>query len=382
MDQPRNTVRAASILVAGGVGFALLAGAVLVVAFVRARQGQTPTVEHWPLLAMGIALIVLLLLAGMSIFLAVGLRHLSTLQQAIARLEQDVRVRSAEASKTVPSSTLGNPSTTPSTQSSSEFREVARLLQEMRDLLLLPEDERRRRAIELAENDLARAESEVRYFIAEGDFPRAETAARQIAERRPDDPRADSLLQEIDVARQQREEADLAGITQEVNDLISMSAWSQARKMVQELQEKHPDNPEARQLMIRIEREYRIAQDEQRRRLYAEVQRFVSRKRWEEAKAAAYAFVERFAGSDDAEAVRLQLPTLELNAEIETRQRLEAEIMDLVKHGRYIDATGLARRVIEHYPDSPQADALRQQIGRLEELATNPAAPPARVRID
>ncbi|HUN80892.1 MAG TPA: hypothetical protein VMV81_05205, partial [Phycisphaerae bacterium] len=216
----------------------------------------------------------------------------------------------------------------------------------------------------------------------EGDFARALSAARLIAARRPDDLRATELVQEVEAARQQREADDFAGITREINDLISMSAWSQARKLAQELQVKRPDDPEARQLMLRIEREYRISQDEQRRRLYAEVQRFVSRKRWEEAKAAANAFVERFAGSDDAEAVRLQMPTLELNAEIETRQRLEAEIMVLVKHGRYIDATALARRVIEQYPDSPQADALRQQIGRLEELATNPDAPPARVRIE
>ena len=56
--------------------------------------------------------------------------------------------------------------------------------------------------------------------------------------------------------------------------------------------------------------------------------------------------------------------------------------MGLAKHGRYIDATALAKRVIAQYPDSPQADVLRQQISRLEELATNPAAPPARLRID
>ena len=87
-------------------------------------------------------------------------------------------------------------------------------------------------------------------------------------------------------------------------------------------------------------------------------------------------------GSDDAEALRMQVPTLEANAEIETRQQLEAQIMALVKHGRYIEATALAKRVIEQYPDSPQAEALRRQIDRLEELATNPDAPPARVRID
>jgi outer membrane protein assembly factor BamD (BamD/ComL family) len=262
------------------------------------------------------------------------------------------------------------------------LKEVVRLLQELRDLSILPEEERRKRAMELAENELTKVQARIRFFIAEGDFAKAEDAAKEIAARRPQDARALELAEIVELSREQHEVGEVAAITQEVNDLISMSAWSQARQKVQELQERYPDNSDARQLMVRIEREYRIFQDEQQRRRYAEVQRFVSRKRWEEAKAAAHAFVERFAGSDDAEAVRLQIPTLELNAEIEVRQRLEAEIMDLAKHGRYIDATALAKRVIAQYPDSPQADALRQQISRLEELATNPSAPPARLRID
>ena len=323
-------------------------------------------------------------LGGMLIALAMVLSYLYQMTDAIDRMELGLRhtpkpADNQESPRPTHSRIEPRHASDPLEQT---LKEVLRALQEIRELSLLPEDERRSRAAELAEDDLAKAESEIRYFIAEGDFLRADSAAKQVAARRPQDPRAAGLPEQVENSRRQHEATDLAGITLEVSDLISMSAWSQARQKVQALQERHPDNAEARQLMLRIEREYRISQDEQQRRLYAEVQRFVSRKRWDEAKAAAYAFVERFAGSDDAEAVRLQIPTLELNAEIELRQRLETEIMDLAKHGRYIDATALAKRVIAQYPDSPQAEALRRQIGRLEELATNPDAPPARVRID
>ena len=381
MDQPRKTSSAASILVLAGVCLVVAGVVALGAAIARASGSTLSPVSQWPLLLIAAGVLVL---AGMAVFLVVGIRHLMRLGEALAGLEREIGERriTPPAPDSPAPTVLTNPATPSASPGSGDLSEVLHLLRELRELYLLPEDERRRRAAELAENELARAESEVHYFITEGDFARALSAARLIAARRPDDLRATELVQEVEAARQQREADDFAGITREINDLISMSAWSQARKLAQELQVKRPDDPEARQLMLRIEREYRISQDEQRRRLYAEVQRFVSRKRWEEAKAAANAFVERFAGSDDAEAVRLQMPTLELNAEIETRQRLEAEIMVLVKHGRYIDATALARRVIEQYPDSPQADALRQQIGRLEELATNPDAPPARVRIE
>jgi Flp pilus assembly protein TadD len=78
----------------------------------------------------------------------------------------------------------------------------------------------------------------------------------------------------------------------------------------------------------------------------------------------------------------VQIPTLETNWEIEKRQRLEAQIMDLAKRGRYMEAVELARKVIERYPDSPQAEALRLRLDRLVELADDPEAPPARIRLD
>ncbi len=64
------------------------------------------------------------------------------------------------------------------------------------------------------------------------------------------------------------------------------------------------------------------------------------------------------------------------------RQKLEARIMDFAKHGRYLEAVELAKKVIEKYPTSPQAEALRSQLPRLEELANDPNAPPARLRLD
>lgn len=77
-----------------------------------------------------------------------------------------------------------------------------------------------------------------------------------------------------------------------------------------------------------------------------------------------------------------ELPTLNANAEIGVRQEMESEIMELATHGRYMEAVDLAKSVIAQFPESPQAAVLRAQLGRLEELANDPSAPPARVRID
>ena len=79
--------------------------------------------------------------------------------------------------------------------------------------------------------------------------------------------------------------------------------------------------------------------------------------------------LDEYPDSAEATAVRGQMETLEANAEIETRQELENEIKDLIKHRRFAEALDLANQVITNYPESPQAEALRSQLPRLRQRA-------------
>lgn len=261
-------------------------------------------------------------------------------------------------------------------------REIIHLLQEIRDNSLLSEDERRERRLRQVELEIDRVAELIKARIENGEYRQAHQAAQNLARRFPREARVANMVREVESARVQGEADQISQVTKQVNDLISISAWVRARRLAQQLQEQYPDSSAARQLVVRVEREHGIAEAEQQRRMYAEVQRFVSRRRWEEALVAARTFIERFGGTPDAEAVRMQIPTLEQNAEIEVRQQLEAEIMELTRHGRYIEALDLARSLVQKFPDSPQAEALRPQLSRLEELANNPDAPPARVRLE
>jgi tetratricopeptide (TPR) repeat protein len=262
------------------------------------------------------------------------------------------------------------------------WREIVLALQDIRDNTLLSETERHQKKSRVAEDLLRSGRAMLTTLIEKREFAAARRMADDLARRFPNDPQTVNLAGEVEEAREKSESGDVANTSKQVNDLISISAWQRARDLAQQLQQRHPDSTEARQLLIRIEREYRIAQGEQQRRMYAEIQRYVTRKRWEEALAAANTFIERFPDTTDADALRIQVATLQANAQIEYRQQLESQIMDFTRHGRYMEAVELARKVIERYPDSPQAEALRNQIGRLEELATDPAAPPARVRVE
>lgn len=262
------------------------------------------------------------------------------------------------------------------------WREITSLLADLRDNSLLTESERTAKKLRVAEAEIQDATTRIHTLTADGSFAQARDLADHVIRRHPDDARAARLLKEVEQSRERHESEDVIACTRQVEDLISISAWGRARDLAQQLQQRHPDAPDARKLLLKIEREHHVFEEEQMRRMNAEVQRFVTRRRWEEALAVARAFIERFPGCEESESLRMQLPTLEANAEIEVRQKLEARIMEYVRHGRYLEAVELARKVIDQYPDSPQAEVLRGQLERLEDLAENPGATPARIRVD
>ncbi len=262
------------------------------------------------------------------------------------------------------------------------WREILGLLEDIRDNALLSEAQRNEKRRRLADDELQNAAQRIQRLTSEGNFGQTREIGEVMMRRYPDDERAQEMMKEVEEARERHEAEDVAACTSQVKDLISISSWKRARDLAHQLQQRHPDSAEARRLLVHIEDEFRAFEEEQKRRMAAEVQRFVSRRRWDEALVAARTFIERFPGCEESEAFRMQIPTLEGNAEIEVRQQLEQRIKDLAKHGHYIEAAELARSMIEQYPDSPQAEALRSHLERLEQLALDPNAPPARIRIE
>ncbi len=121
--------------------------------------------------------------------------------------------------------------------------------------------------------------------------------------------------------------------------------------------------------MERIQEERQEFEKQNRQERHDQIQALVSSKDWIKALEAANQFLESYSTGEDAEAIREQIPTLEANAEIQTRQQIENQYKDYLAQQKYWEALSLARHLINEYPLSPQANALREQIGRVEELA-------------
>jgi tetratricopeptide (TPR) repeat protein len=339
---------------------------------------------------LGLSVLAGVIFSGLFVGLSAMLRALRGLHASMVRMEQlqaDLR-EAVEATKTNNASPSGpsvpdggGPKITPGNPAAPWLR-ILPLLQEIRDSMLLTPKQRREEWVRLIEAETSEARTQVHSLIAKGDFAQAGELAQKLLHKHPKEAWTEELVVEVDRAREQHESEDVNSFTRQVEDLISISAWERARQLVQQLIDRHPDAAEARQLLLRVEKQHRAFQIEQMRRMNAEIQRYANQRKWEEALTAAKTFLVRFPHSEDAETLKMQIPTLEANTQIEVRQRLEAEIMECARQGRYIEAAQLARKIVENYPESPQAQVLRSQLDRLEELAHNPDAPPARLKRD
>jgi hypothetical protein len=140
-------------------------------------------------------------------------------------------------------------------------------------------------------------------------------------------------------------------------------------QVVRDLQQRHPDAPQVGELARRVVAEREKATAEERAKLMARAQEATNRRDWTIALQNVEEVLARFPNSPEAEELRQQLPTLRANVEIQTRQRMEAQIRELIKDHRYREALRIARIVIDQYPDSPQAAVLREQLPRIEQRA-------------
>jgi hypothetical protein len=253
--------------------------------------------------------------------------------------------------------------------------EIRDLLRRIHEALLLPDDERVKRFRLLMEQEFAERLAAVDQSIDTYDFHRAREELASLAERFGAN---NQQIQDAHARLQKASDAaradDVARITRRIEDLMDLAQWEEAEKTARALVDRYPIAPEPATLLERVRRERNLFEQKNRHRMQEEIQQHVHARRWQEALAAALTFVHTFPEGPDSDAIRQQMETLEANADIQARQSLERRLKQHVVDRQYWDALALARRIITEHPLSPQANALRGQIPRLEELARRQGA--------
>ena len=247
------------------------------------------------------------------------------------------------------------------------IEELVAVTREVRDVSLLSESERAARVRVQGEALVRQLETAIPALLQEHRWVEARRRVQQARERFPAIDRWDALEAQIEELRSRAEAHDVEITARQVDDLAALGAWGRAMGVLRELLERHPDSSAVKELAQRVRIRRDKADAEQRARLMAQAQEAVTRREWNRALGLANDVIRRFPRSSEAEALRQQLPTLLENAEIHTRQQMEAEFRELMKGQRYEAALRLAHELVDRYPNSPQAEVLREQLPRLEE---------------
>ncbi|HSW45999.1 MAG TPA: hypothetical protein VLM89_10555 [Phycisphaerae bacterium] len=298
---------------------------------------------------------------GVLISAVAAIRRLDRLAENLASLQQHMAIRAEQAAAGPARATPADP----------ESPRIRKRLDDIFDILLLPDDQRNRRFELIRENEIEACLVSSEKLANANDFHVAREQLQAFRDRFGTDPRITEMEKRIEQQAQAAQEMDLRQARDHISDLISLNQWDQAELLTRDLSERYPNSLDTMALFQHVCRERQLFEQRHRSRLHTEIQEHVHQRRWQEAAQAARQFLGTFPTGPDSDALRAQLDALEANAEIQTRQQLEAEIKNHLHRQEYWDALALARRIIAEYPFSPQAGALRRQLARLEELARN-----------
>jgi hypothetical protein len=253
---------------------------------------------------------------------------------------------------------------------------VGQLAELMRDLALMSDAQRQRFA---ARHWLRRRDAFTEIIernVLVGDWNGAFARLDDLQLLLPEDPQVKELRERVESEQNSRMEEDLRGARAQVRRFIGTASWQQAEEVAADLQRKYANKPNGSVLVDEVRREREAWDRENMERLFRDIAAATERRQWRQAVLATEEFIRRYPNEVRAEALRLDLPTLTENAAAQERREQEAHFKDLLKHQRYNEAIGVARAVIQKYPNSPTATELNKLLPRVEELARQAAATP------
>jgi hypothetical protein len=334
-------------------------GVITMLAF-RVAEGKPQNAGFTALLI--VAFIAGITLGGLLLGMSALLRYVHTLARERERAPQARAEVDKPVTYTAPAAESGagkianDQARAPALKEGESDAQTLSLLREIRDLTLLPPEERRPVADRVRTYRERQAAESVIDAINFRQIAKARLLLNQSVAAYGANPTFERLVEKIQEADVRNEPLDYERTKRLVEEAIGEGNWALAEQYAHAAFNDHPDSARCRKLW----------DNARRARLHAHVQESANHHHWNEALAAAEEFLGRFPDSVEAEALRDQLETLRANAEIQQRKQYENRIKELIGGKQYEEALRIARHVIEHFPGSPQAEALREKVPVLE----------------
>ncbi len=290
---------------------------------------------------------------------------------ALERLEQSLRMLNSIQTKTDPRPIVE------SANAGINIIGAARhpgAVEELRDLMLMSEEQRK----QFADRHWAQRKrthlDAIEREVLVGDWSAVFSRLDELSIVMPGDPQLQELQERVESEQTARLDEDVRSARGRLRPLMNSAMWAQAETLADSLQTRYPGKEEADRVVEDVRREREAWERENSDRLFRDIAAANGRRQWRGAILALEEFVRRYPLDPRAEALRLDLPTLQENAAAHDRKQAEEHFKDLLKHQRYDEAISVAREVLQKYPHSPTATELNKLLPRVQEMATQEAA--------
>jgi hypothetical protein len=291
---------------------------------------------------------------------------LSRLQQQVIDLDVKLRElslmtdRAARAPRVVDA---------PHKDHTQELKQLADAIEEVRQTSLLPDADRRDRLKVHREQRKTILLKDLYGLVPAHDWPRAERLLITLETEYPNDSDVAKGRSYLDHSRKLFEDETMVRSSREIEELVAAGSFERALEKVKLLVQGFPTSPEAHTLLARVEKEHEMYHETTVQRMFEEIKHDSERRMWKRALMHAEHLLERFPAHRLADTIRVQLATLQENAEIQERQQMEVRIQELMHDGQFEEAIELAEDVVRRFPMSPQAETLEELLPKIRELA-------------
>jgi hypothetical protein len=300
-------------------------------------------------------------------------RELAELQNSMRRLESAVQRLSDQQREALAhnSGEAGVADTVAgaSPGASESMQQVMTLLQEIRELSLLSESQKQERLADARQHRENFLLTEAQRLLELKEWTAAQSALSSLEREYPKSPNLEKMKSRLNAGKQEAQTGAIGPLRERVEDLMAVWAWDQAYAEAARFVEKFPDHAEGRDLLRRVMSERETYVESTANRLYEEIKRDIDRRMWRRALGSAVKLLECAPGHKRSAAIRGQLKTIRQNAEIEERQEQERRIEELIRGKQFFDAIDLAEDLLERFPNSPQAETLKNLLPKMRELA-------------
>lgn len=237
---------------------------------------------------------------------------------------------------------------------------IVQLLDEIRDISLLDEQQKRTRLQQLLTMRRQTAAAAIDTLIRQQQWADAKSTLQQAQMTFGEGPELaaanNRLLQAVTAA----ETAAFVELQRRVTDLQAAENWDQVVAESQSFIDRFPDSAPGLEFHASLLAARNQWIDATGNKLYEEVKQNIEQRNWRRALQTAQQLMTRCPGHYRSKQLEFQTQIIRENADTEQRNAMEAQIHELIKAQRLKEAVTLAEELIKAYPLSPQAQIASQ----------------------